>query len=395
MHVCRTGAATTFLLALLALQGCGTARTSVEATLPTHLRQASCFDPAAIASTVERVVGAQGNVGLSIAISQQGRIATWQHGFADLEDSTRVHSKSRFPVASVTKAFTGIALLQAVERGEVDLDAPIQRYVPEFPMKAGGTITLRLLAAHLSGVRHWADERTPALFARHFDDVAEILPLFAADTLVVPPDTKYSYTSHGYNLIALALQRASGRPFQELVRRHIIAPLSLEGTDFNDVRAVLPHRVRNYSFFHLVTYEEQPTLVRVPDWDYSHNTAGGNIIATAEDLARLGESMTRPGLLREESLRAASTRSRGTKVESPMSFGWFVADSTHPEPRLHINGSNPGVQSALFVYPRSKVAIAILTNTWGRGARSGDLTGGQPAQLPSQLARLCGVGVAQ
>ena len=384
------------LLCLILAVGC--AGTGSSASAPAlggspNAGLPACLDEQAVAQTIERIVGSQQNVGLSIAIAHDGRVGSWGFGFADLEDSTRVTPASRFPTASVTKAFTGVALLQAVERGEVDLDAPIQRYVPAFPMKPGGDITLRLLAAHLAGVRHWADERTPALYARHFDDVDSILPLFAADTLVAPPDTRYSYTSHGYNLIAMALQGASGVKYQELVRRHIVEPLALRGTGFNDVRAVLPHRVRNYSFYDLVTYADLQVPVRVPDWDYSHNMAGGNIISTAPDLVRFGMAMLQPGLLAPASLRAATSRSQRTRVVSPMSFGWFVADSTTPVRRFHINGSNPGVGSALFVYPDDRVVIAILSNTWGRNARSADLTGSLPAQLPSQLAQLCGVRV--
>ena len=384
------------LLCFILAAGC--ARPGAGADPPTpgpssRAGASACLDESAVARTIERVVGAQQNVGLSVAISHAGRVGAWGFGFADLEDSTHVTPDSRFPTASVTKAFTGIALLQAVERGEVDLDAPIQRYVPAFPVKRGGDVTLRLLAAHLAGVRHWADERTPALLARHIADVDSILPLFVDDTLVAPPDTRYSYTSHGYNLIAMALQRASGRPYQELVRRHIIEPLGLRSTGFNDVRAVLPHRVRHYSFYDLVTYADLQVPVRVPDWDYSHNMAGGNVISTAGDLVQLGTAMLQPGLLSPASLQAATSRSQRTRIVSPMSFGWFVADSTTPVRRFHINGSNPGVGSALFVYPDDRVVIAILSNTWGRNARSGDLTGSGPAQLPSQLALLCGVRV--
>ena len=376
------------MFAVLSVPACAPTRTT-PAALPR-----ACADEASVRRTVQRVVGSQENVGLSIAMSRDGqRVGSWQFGFADLEDSTRVTARTRFPTASVTKAFTGIALLQAAERGEVDLDAPIQRYVPAFPVKPGGPITLRLLAANLSGIRHWTTERTPELYARHIEDVRDILLLFANDTLVVAPDVQYSYSSYGYNLIAIALQAASGRPYQELVRRHIITPLGLYATDFNDIRTVMPHRVRHYSFYDLTTFAELSSPVRVPDWSYSHNMAGGNIISTADDLVRLGNAMLAPGLLSAASLEGATGRSRGTKVVSPMSFGWFVADSTVPERRIHINGSNAGVGSALFVYPDSRVVVAILSNTWGKGSRSGDLTGSQPAQLPSQLAALCGVRV--
>src|SRR5205823_16404 len=124
------------------------------------------------------------------------------------EHGVAVDPRTRLPVASVTKAITGLALVRALERGEIELDLPIQRYLPDFPRKPEGGITVRLLAAHLAGIRHWANERTPELYARHFDDVAQILPLFAGDPLVAPPGTRYSYSSYGYDLLGAALQAA-------------------------------------------------------------------------------------------------------------------------------------------------------------------------------------------
>ena len=129
-------------------------------------------------------------------------------GYADLEHRVPVTNETRFGVASITKAFTGLSLLKLREAGRIDLDAPIQRYVPAFPVKPGGVITPRLLAAHLAGIRHWGQERNAALYARHFDDVNDVLALFKDDTLVAPPGTKASYSSYGYNLIAAAIQSA-------------------------------------------------------------------------------------------------------------------------------------------------------------------------------------------
>jgi CubicO group peptidase (beta-lactamase class C family) len=383
-----TNAITSILVAFLLTAAprilAGQAVASSSATL------SACADRDAVRRTVDSAIGRQQNVGVSIAIMRGGRlVGSFGFGYADLEDSTLVTPRSRFPLASITKAFTGVALLRAAERGDVDLDAPIQRYVAGFPRKPGGDITLRLLAAHLAGIRHWGAERSPALYARHFDDVREIVPLFANDTLVAPPNTRYSYSSYGYNLIAAALQAATGVRFQELVRRDVLRPLGLHATDFTDVRAIVPYRVRNYSFYDLTTFADLDTPVRVPEWDYSHNMAGGNMISTAEELVRFGDAMTRPGLLSVQSLSALSSPPKGAKAESSMSFGWFFSSPGDRAKRISIGGSNAGVQTALYVYPETRLVIAMLSNSWGKGSRSGDFNGGGPNQLPSRLAALC------
>lgn len=336
---------------------------------------------------INQLQAAQHNVGLAAYVLHRGT-AVLDHsvGYADLEDSSPVRPSSRFGLASITKAFTGVTLLKVVDEGLIDLDQPIQRYVPAFPVKSTRAITVRMLAAHLGGIRHWGNERGPLLYARHFDDVDSILPLFANDTLLVPPATRYSYSSYGYNLLASAIQHAAGARFQEIVRTRILTPLALSSTDFDDVRMVMPHRVRRYTYYDLGNFAPLSTPQRVPDWDYSHNIAGGNMVGTASELARFARVVTRPGFLSATSYHTLTTMPVIDGVRSPMSAGWFVRARSDSLPlRLSITGSNAGLQAAVFSYPDQDLVVVLLSNTWGIGSSSGDLVTG----LPERLARKC------
>ena len=349
---------------------------------------AACRDRSqALKNAVADIQRRQRNIGLSALVMLGGGTVIAENlGFADLEHRVPVTSETRFGVASITKAFTGLALLKAHEAGRIDLDAPIQRYVPAFPVKTGGVITPRLLAAHLAGIRHWGQERNAALYARHFDDVGDVVKLFKDDTLVAPPGTKVSYSSYGYNLIGAAIQSASGVKYQDYVNREIISRLGLRNTGFDDVRRVLPHRARRYSYFEPWTFAiDSISVYRVPDWDYSHNMAGGNMYSTAADLAKLGRAIERPGLLSQQSLDLLYRRPRVGAVQANMSFGFFVSDSSAPHRLLNIGGSNAGLQSGLFVYPEDDLIIVVLANTWGIGSNSGEMNG----VLLTRLAAIC------
>ena len=351
-------------------------------------KEESCRDrEPAMRRALEDIHKRQRNIGLSALVVHRGReVASVVLGYADLEHRVPVIRETRFGIASITKAFTGLALLRLRESGKIDLDAPIQRYVPAFPAKPAGVITLRLLASHLGGLRHWRRERTPALYSQHFDDVNEILPLFKDDTLIAKPGAAENYSSYGYNLIGAAIQSASGVKYDDYVRREIIGTLGLKNTGFDDVRRALPHRARRYSYFHPWTFVVDSNAVyRVPDWDYSHNMDGGNMYATAEDLVRFGGAVQRSGLLSKESLDLLYTRVRVDTVEAEMSFGFFVSAAGAPRRVLNIGGSNAGLQSGLFVYPDEDLIVAVLSNTWGIGARSGEMNG----TLLSRLAAIC------
>ena len=214
----------------------------------------------------------------------------------------------------------------------------------------------------------------------------DVLALFKDDTLVAPPGTKASYSSYGYNLIGAAIQSASGVKYQDYVNREIISRLGLKNTGFDDVRRVMPNRARRYSYFDPWTFAVDSNAVyRVPEWDYSHNIAGGNMYSTAADLARLGRAIEQPGLLSKESLELLYRRPSVGAVQAPMSFGFFVSDSTMAHRLLNIGGSNAGVQSGLFVYPDDDLVIVVLSNTWGIGSNSGEMNG----VLLSRLAAIC------
>jgi CubicO group peptidase (beta-lactamase class C family) len=351
-------------------------------------RLAACTDRRqALKDALADIHRRQRNIGLSAVVMLGGEtVIAEQLGYADLEHRVPVTGETRFGVASITKAFTGLSLLKLRETGRIDLDAPIQRYVPAFPVKPGGAITPRLLAAHLAGIRHWGQERNAALYSRHFEDVNEVLPLFKDDTLVAPPGTKASYSSYGYNLLGAAIQSASGVKYQDYVNREIISRLGLSNTGFDDVRRVQPNRARRYSYFEPWTFAVDSNAVyRVPDWDYSHNMAGGNMYSTAADLARFGRSIERPGLLSKESLDLLYRRPQVGTVQATMSFGFFVSDSTAAHRLLNIGGSNAGLQAALYVYPDDDLVIAVLSNTWGIGSNSGEMAGA----LLSRLASIC------
>jgi len=173
-----------------------------------------CVAPdSALRGVLETSAEYWGTVGQQTVIVRDGRLVVEDvRGKADMEDGAPVTPETRFFVASVTKAFTGVALLRRAETGRIDLDAPIQRYVPEFPAPPGPSITPRLLAAHLAGIRHYRPgEQDWSLLGRHYDDVKDALELFEDDSLVSEPGTEFRYSSYGYDLLAAAMQAAAGR----------------------------------------------------------------------------------------------------------------------------------------------------------------------------------------
>lgn len=376
------------------MQSTNPASADSRAALPAGRGEACADSAAAFRRVITEFQSRQQNVAISVGVLHRGRIAYHEaFGFADKEAGLRADPSMAFSIASITKAFTGAALLKLVEEGRIGLDDEIQKYVPDFPRHPSGRrITVRMLASHLSALRHWGPERNDALYARHFDDVHDILPLFRDSAWVadLAPLTRYSYSSYGYNVLAMAIQSAAGMSYQQYLRRAVIEPLGLRSVQFDRPGLGGARRAARYSWYDLTDFHELTDAPqRVPDWDYSHNMAGGGLIASVDDLLTFGRAMRAPGLLSPASVALVWTRPSITGVESPMSFGWYPrADSQ----RLSINGSNAGVQAGLTVWKDADLVVAVLANSWGRGSRSGELMDDGARGLIGRLAAVCGAG---
>ncbi|MCB1124073.1 MAG: beta-lactamase family protein [Verrucomicrobiae bacterium] len=146
-------------------------------------------------------------VGVTVSVGRDGEII-WSQGFgyADLEQDVPVDpGKTLFRVGSVAKSMTATAVGILYEAGKLDLDAPVQTYVPGFPQKQG-VITPRLLGGHIAGIRHYQGDEN--LSNVPYDSVTASLAIFKDDPLLHAPGSKYHYSSYGFNLLSAVVEGA-------------------------------------------------------------------------------------------------------------------------------------------------------------------------------------------
>ena len=234
--------------------------------------------------------------GVSIAVSRGGRLV-WSEtiGCADLELDAAVTKTTRMRIGSVSKPLTAAALGRLVEQGRLDLDAPVQTYVPDFPRKAW-PITTRQLAGHVAGVRHYEqgefESRTP------YATVRESLGVFEKDALLFEPGTRFSYSSYGWNLISAVLEGASGEKFLDLMQETVFGPAGMTHTGPDDAARIVPGRAHFYT-----RDPESGVVVNAGFVDNSVKWAGGGFVSTAEDLVAFGNAMLEDRLMKPETRR--------------------------------------------------------------------------------------------
>ncbi|XP_018519691.1 serine beta-lactamase-like protein LACTB, mitochondrial isoform X1 [Lates calcarifer] len=298
---------------------------------------------------VERIkVGTEAEVGapgLVVGVSVDGA-QVWCEGFgyADLENRVPCSPETVMRIASISKPLTSAAAARLCEEGKLDLDLPVQKYVPEFPQKQFDgqdvTITPRMILSHLSGIRHYekdaekvkedkekakrllkppvkkkedeknssenkdkstteqntkGKEATQAQKKKEFDheeyylkdnfeSVTQALDLFKDDPLIFKPGTTFLYSTHAFTLLSAVVERAAGQRFLD-VMTNMFRELGMLNTVPDENDPIIYHRSR---YYHL---NKRGRVVNCPYVDISYKWAGGGFLSTVGDLLLFGNAL--------------------------------------------------------------------------------------------------------
>ena len=297
--------------------------------------------------------------GLTVAVMVGGEIV-WAQGFgiADLENSVPVRPHTKMRIGSVSKSLTSAAVGLLYEQGKLDLDVPVQKYVPSFPKKRH-PITARQLGGHLAGIRSYLPGGQSEMFnTRHYDSVLAGLELFQDDPLLSAPGEKYHYSSHGFNLLSAVVEGASGQDFLSYMQENVFDPVGMKDTSADHTDQVIPHRTRFYERNEAGTWENAPYA------DNSYKWAGGGFIATAEDLLRFGHGISSGKLLKPETVELLQAPQQTNDGESTgYGIGWRSDTDDQGHRWIGHAGGSVGGKAQFVIYPDSKVIVAMMINT--------------------------------
>lgn len=293
--------------------------------------------------------------GLAVAVGVGGKIV-WSQGFgyADLAAKTPATPTTRFRVGSIAKPITAAGLALLVERGQFNLDAPVQTYVPDFPDK-GAVITTRQLAGHLGGIRHYRGDEMH--LNRPFATVRAGLAIFEHDPLEAKPGTKFIYSTYGWSVISAAMETAAKAEFLAFMEANVFGPLAMTQTRADRAGAVDPQRTKFYD------RNAAGKFVEARPVDNSYKWAGGGFLSTPEDLVRFGSAHLQPGFLKKETLAMLFTPQK-TSDGKPTTYGigWFIMNDAHGHRVISHTGGSIGGTSVLLLHPATKTVVAMACN---------------------------------
>jgi len=307
------------------------------------------------------------------AVASKGRIVfSRSRGLADVENEVAASAATVNDIGSVSKVLTAVAVMQLVEQGKVRLEDPIQKYAPSFPEK-GAPITIRHLMTHTSGIRHYRNTDFPGTpdneNLRTYSSFEDAITIFKDDPLIFEPGKYFSYSSYGVNLLQGVVEKASGLPFEEYMRRNVWGPAGMTSTRFDIPERIIPHRARSY-----VTNSKDGTVKNVPYGDLTYKFASGGMMSTAEDLVRFAAALNAGKLMKPETRRdmwAPQTGLLEFRDGKPTGVAvgrqallWQVGRDDAGRRFVYHCGSVQQFQACLVNYPDRDLAVAILANSF-------------------------------
>jgi CubicO group peptidase (beta-lactamase class C family) len=300
--------------------------------------------------------------GVAIGILYQGESVAFGCGVTSVEHPLPITDETLFQVGSITKTFTGTAIMSLAEKGVLDLNARVRTYVPDFRVSdevASREATVRQLLTHLGG---WAGDFFHGTGAgddaigRYVADMAE-LPQLA------PIGTHWSYNNAGFGVAGHIMEVTTGKLYEEVLSEQVLAPLGLEHTFF-DPGDVITH---SFAVGHIVV-EGKAQVARPWALDRAIYPAGG-ITCHVNDLLRYarfhlgdGRAEDETGVLSRESLTMMHSPQIAVREGESWGLSWGIVDDIEGARQVRHGGGTKGQVSLLVMVPEHDLAVAILTN---------------------------------
>ena len=334
----------------------------------------------AIAAVLEGRVR-EGEPGIAVLVRQDGKtVFSRGYGVRDLRSRERIDAATGFRLASMTKAFTAMAVAFLVRDGKLRYEDALTDVFPAFPAYGRG-ITIRHLLTHTSGLPDYEElmaaaerGRAPLWTAERQIRDDEVLALLRGETKGrFPPGTSWAYSNSGYVVLGLVVARVSGKPFGDFLRQWIFAPLEMDGTlaherGRNEVRRRAFGHARDGDAFREA--DQSPTSATLGD---------GGVYSCLEDLARWDEALRVSELLSPARMKPALTPVRladgseprwpaepggdNLRPGGPVSygFGWFL-DPWLGRARMWDHGATSGFRSVIERFPDERLTVVVLAN---------------------------------
>jgi CubicO group peptidase (beta-lactamase class C family) len=297
----------------------------------------------------------------SILVSENGKIIYKNgFGFANMEWDIPNASNTKHRLASITKQFTAMLIIQLVEENKLALDVLISTYLPDYPKKNGDRITIHQLLTHTSGTPEFDLFITFKNIERNHYRPKELVDMFAAETLQFTPGERYAYSNTGYILLGYIIEIVTGKTYEDVLQEKIFTPLKMNDTGYDHHRAIVKNRASGY-------FKSWGNYFNANYIDMSIPYAAGSIYSTVEDLYLWDQALYSEILVSKKysDLLFDMYVPAGSRYYG---YGWFTSEmsinkSNDRVKTISHGGGIDGFNTLITRFPSNKSAIILLNNT--------------------------------
>ncbi|WP_179005679.1 serine hydrolase domain-containing protein [Winogradskyella forsetii] len=302
----------------------------------------------------EIAVGAAGSYSIN-------GVVTWEtaSGYADLENKEIFTLDTQIRTASIAKSMTAVAVMQLAEHGLIDINLPIDTYIPEFIQKHKTKITTKHILSHTSGIRAYRNE-SETENQINYTSLFEAYEVFKNRKLFFEPGTKYSYTSYGYVVLGLLIEKVSGLSYEAYMQKYIWDKAEMTHTGI-EKREIEPKAATK-----LYHRDDRGNLKKAKPNNLSNRVPGGGFYSTVNDLIKFGNALINHHFISEETFSLMIDYNNLKNVNSRYGLGFrLYGDEQNKNEIIGHSGSQTGTSTQLFVIPNLKTVVVVVANTSG------------------------------
>lgn len=307
--------------------------------------------------TIDKQVFTGVTAGISI---QSNRVWLTAQGHSNKAANEAMKVQTIVRTASIAKSMTAVAIMQLVEQGLIDLDAPIQTYIPDYPQKKEGKITARQLLYQTAGTPNYASGKE-AQTQKNYATLAEAVEVFKNRDLQHAPGSAFAYATYNYVILGLMIEKVTGLTYEAYMTKNIWEKAGMKYTGVEKYQSEYANKSNLYH-----RNKKGKIKLASKENNLSNRIPGGGFYSTVEDLLRFGEAIINNELISAESLQMMVTKSTIEKPGNPYGMGWFMyGGEANPSGCIGHSGEQTGVSAQLMIMPSRETVAVVLANTSG------------------------------
>lgn len=278
------------------------------------------------------------------------------YGLASIEYGIENKLDTKFNIASITKMITAVAILQLYETEKVGLNVPVGEYLPNYPNKlVKDSVTIHQLLTHTSGNNNFYVGKYLQSDKMKYNTISDFVPLFAYDTLLSKPGTKYDYSASGFVILGLIIEKVSGQNYYEYVKENIFRPAGMINTTELQIDSVVQNKASGYT-----TFLGESDIPKRNDYYLSKASPAGFHYSTVEDLFNFSKALRNGKLLKKETAELMF-KPKVKGYNTNIGYGIDI-DLRYNQTIQGHSGGWYGVRGELMDFVKDNYTVVILSN---------------------------------